>query len=255
MRDSPAEECGRDPKTVWRELIQRHIGVGERLLDTVRHHVRTQRGDPRLDRGAAVRELDLRGCPVGEGEPALGILGPPRQRTPPGSKDGERGVLHQLVVAEPPEPLLHGLQAAVVVERRTQGVDQAGDGVRLARCLPVADRLLGQVVGDAPGHRTSVERRHQLGLRALELVPQQLAEQVVVAIPLAPPVERHHEAVRTRERLEHACRPRRLEHGVAKTAAHAIQHRGVLEELRLVRRQPVEKLEAEVLGHEPVIAV
>ena len=40
VRNSSAEECGRDPKTVWRELIQRHIGVGECLLDTVRHHVR-----------------------------------------------------------------------------------------------------------------------------------------------------------------------------------------------------------------------
>ena len=91
-------------------------------------------------------------------------------------------------------------------------------------------------------------------LAALELVAQQLAEQVVVAIPLAPPVERHHEAVRALERLERARRPRRLEHGVAQTAAHAIQHRGVLEELRLGRRQPGQELEAEVLGHEPVVA-
>ena len=52
-----------------------------------------------------------------------------------------------------------GLQAAVVVERRTEGVDQAGDGVRLACSLPVADRLLRQVVGDAPGHRAAVELR------------------------------------------------------------------------------------------------
>ena len=61
---------------------------------------------------------------------------------------------------------------------------------------------------------------------------------MVVAIPLARPVERHDEAVRAREPREHLRRPRRLEHGVAQTAAHAIQHRGVHEELRLVRRQP-----------------
>ena len=91
-------------------------------------------------------------------------------------------------------------------------------------------------------------------LAALELVAQQLAEQVVVAIPLASPVERHDEAVRALERLERVCRPRRLEHGVAEAAAHAIQHRGVLEEPRLGRRQPGQELEAEVLGHEPVVA-
>ena len=78
---------------------------------------------------------------------------------------------------------------------------------------------------------------------------------MVVAIPLTPPVERHYEAVHTSERLEQVRRPCRLEHGVAKTAGHTIQNRGVLEELRLGRRQPVEKLETQVRGHEPVVAV
>ena len=121
MRNSSAEECGRDPEAVRRQLSQRRIGVRERLLDTVHHHVRAQRRDPRLDRGAAVRERDPRGRTVREREPALGLLGPPRQRTPPGSVDGERGVLRELVVTEPPEPLLHCLQTAVVVERRAEG--------------------------------------------------------------------------------------------------------------------------------------
>ena len=103
-----------------RELIERQIGVRERLLDAVRHHVRPQRGDPGLDRRAAVRERDRRGRPVGEGEPPLGFLGPPRQHAEPGSVDGERRVLHELVVAEPREPLLHGLHAAVVVERQAR---------------------------------------------------------------------------------------------------------------------------------------
>ena len=254
MRNASHEERDGDPTTLRGELIQRQIGVGERLLDTVRHHVRPQGGDPGLDRGAAIRERDRRGCPVGESEPPLGLCRPPRQRADPGSVDGERGVPRQLVVAEPAEPLLQGLHPAVVVERQRKGVDQAGDGVRLAGSVPVDDRRLRQVVGDAPGHRATVERGHHVRLAALELVPQQLAEQVVVAIPLAAPVERHHEAVRTLERLERVCRPRRLEHGVAEAAAHAIQHRGVLEELRLGRRQPGQELEAEVVGHEPVVA-
>ena len=105
-----------------------------------------------------------------------------------------------------------------------------------------------------PGHRTTVERRHHLGLASLELVPEELAEEVVVAVPLAPAVERHHEAVCALERLERVRRPRRLEHGVAETAAHALQDRGVLEELRFGFRQPREELEAEVLGDEPVAA-
>ena len=216
--------------------------------------MRAQRRDPRLDRGAAFRERDPRGCPVGECEPALGLVRSPGQRPPPRSVDGERRVLHELVVAEPLEPLLEGLHAAVVIERRTQCIDQAGDGVRLAGRATVADRVLGPVVGETPGHCTSVELGHQLGLRPLELVPEKLAEEVVVAVPLPLPVERHHEAVRALERLERLRRPGRLQHGVAETAAHPHQDRGALEELRFGFRQPREELEAEVLGHEPVAA-
>ena len=223
LRNASAEERGRDPEAVRRQLSQRRIGVRERLLDAVHHHVRAQRRDPRLDRGAAVRERDPRDGAVCEREPALGLLGPPRQRTPPGSVDGERGVLRELVVVEPPEPLLHCLEAAVVVERWAEGVDQAGDRVRLACSLPVVDSRLGQVVGDAPRHRAPVELRHEIRLAPLELVAQELAEQVVVAVPLARPVEGHDEAVGAPEPREHLRRPRRLEHGVAQSAAHPIQ--------------------------------
>ena len=112
-----------------------------------------------------------------------------------------------------------GLHAPVVVDRQRKGVDQAGDGVRLARGVPVDDRRLRKVVGDAPRHRAAVELGHDLRLAPRELVAQQLAEQVVVAVPLASPVQRHDEAVRPLERLERASRPRRLQHRVAQTAA------------------------------------
>ena len=229
MRDAPDQERGRPPVALGREQGQRPIGVGERLLDTVGHHVRPQGGDPGLDRGAAVRERKRGGRPVSESEPSLGLSRPPGERADPGPEDGEGGVPRQLLVAEPPQPLLHRLHPAVVVERQRQRVDQAGDGVRLTRGVAVDDRRFHQVVGDAPVHRAPVQSRHHMRLAALELGAQQLAEQVVVAIPLAAPVERHHEAVRARERLERVNRPRRLEHGVAQAAAHAIQHRGVLE--------------------------
>ena len=102
----------------------------------------------------------------------------------------------------------------------------------------------------------SIARRLSAGtdirLAALQLVAQQLAEQVVVAIPLALPVERHDEAVPVLQRLERVGGSRRLQHDVAETAAHAVEHGRVLEKLRLDRRQPRQQLEAEVLGHEPV---
>ena len=150
---------------------------------------------------------DRRRRPVGERKPPLGLCRSPREHTDPGPVDGEGRVSHKLVVAEPRQPLLQGLDSTVVVRRQGEGVDHAGDGVGLARRVPVDDRLFGQAVGDAPVHRPAVECGYHMRLAALELVAQQLAEQVVVPIPLALPVERHHEAVRARERLERVGRP------------------------------------------------
>ena len=172
----------------------------------------------------------------------------------PGAEDGDRGEPHQVVVVEPLEPLLEGLQAPAVVEAQGEPVDQPGDGGRLARGLAVEDRLLQQVVGHAPGHRAGVERGHGLGLAPLELASQELAEQVVVAVPLASPIERHDEAVRAHERLERRCGLRGLERRVAEAAAHPLEHRRVREEPGLGLRQPGQDLEAEVLRHQPVVA-
>ena len=165
-------------------------------------------------------ERDGRGGALGKRKPPLGLSRPPGQRANPGPEDRKRGVLHQLVVIEPAKPLLHGRHAPVVIQRQGQPVDQAGQGGGLAGGMAVTDRLLGQIVGHAPGHRAAVELRDCFGVATLELVSQQLAEQVVVAVPLAPTVEWHHEAVGTLERLEDGRGPPGLKHGVTQPAAH-----------------------------------
>ena len=255
MRKTPHTERAGDPPTSRWEPIERQSRVGERMFDTVPHHVRAQGCDPRLDRGAAIRHRARRGRPVCESQQPLRIFRPPGQHADPGAVDGECRMLHQLVLAEPPEPFLRGPHPAVEVERQENALDQARDGARLARCVPVGDRFLRQIVGDAPGHRTTVQLGHHVRLVPLELVPQQLTEKVVVAIPLAPPVESHDEAVRAPERVERVCGARRLEHGIAEPARHTLQHGRVLEEGRFLGRHPREKLVAEILGHEPIVAL
>ena len=180
--------------------------------------------------------------------------GPPRQRADPGSVDGEGRVPHQVLIGEPPQPLVDGLRPPVVMERQHERVEQAREDVHLSGRVRVRDRLLRQVVGDAPGHRPAVERSDRVRFAALELGAQQLAEEMVIAVPLALAVERDHEAVRALEPLELICRSCRLEHRIAQRAAHALQHRRVLEEARLLRRQPGQELEAEVVGDEAVVA-
>ena len=134
----------------------------------------------------------------------------------------------KLVVAEPAQPVLHRLHPAVVVEALRHPVDQTSHRVRLGRGLPVADRRLRKLVGDAPVHRATVERPRQGRIIALELGAQQLTEEMVVAVPLAVPVERHHEAVRALEALQGGGRVSRFEDRVAEVTAHTSKHRGVL---------------------------
>ena len=250
---SHTERAGDPPTSRW-QLIERQIRVGERTFDTVPHHVRAQDCDPRLDRGAAIRQRACRSRPVCESQQPLCIVGPPGQYAEPRSVDGEYRMLHQLVLAEPLQPLARGLHPAVEVERQHEAFEQVGDGARLARRLPVDDRFLRQAVGDAPRHRATVQLGQQVRLAPLELVAQELAEQVVVAIPLAPPVKSYDEAVRALERVECVCRPSRLEHRIAERTRQALQHRRVLEEGCVRGWQAREKLDTEVVGHELVDA-
>ena len=80
------------------------MGVGQRPLGAVGHHVRAQIGGPGRDRGAAVRQRDGRGGSLGQGEPPGGLGRPPCQRPEPGADDSQGRELHQVLVAEPAKP-------------------------------------------------------------------------------------------------------------------------------------------------------
>jgi hypothetical protein len=115
-------------------------------------------------------------------------------------------------------------------------------------------RRLGQPVGLTPGHRTAVELGRDLGLAERQLAAQEVAEQLVVAVPRPAAVQRDQEAVGSLERFEHARRVASFEHRVAQAAAHPVQDRCAREEAHLIGRQPREQLEPQVVGHEAVLA-
>ena len=52
----------------------------------------------------------------------------------------------------------------------------------------VFQRFLGQVIAHAPGGSAAPQHRDQPGLQEFQLREQHVAEQVVVAVPLAPVV-------------------------------------------------------------------
>ena len=255
MRRSAKHQRGRPPPTVRGELIQSQIC---RRRPPARHRrasfppagwrprARSWRFHPRAGSSRSPRRR--------ERATARHLSGRPVRAQTQAASTASCGIPPQVVIVEPPQPLLQrspsGRRSAPSEQGRRPGpLWHPSHPQRARRRAP-----LPEVVGDAPGHRPTVELGYEVRLAVLELLAQQLAEQVVVAIPLASPVEGHHEAVPPLERLERVCRPCRLHHGVAKPAAHAIEHRGVLEKLRLGRRQPGQQLEAEVLGHEPVAA-
>ena len=68
--------------------------------------------------------------------------------------------------------------------------DQPADLGGVAGCAGVVDSVVRRSRMPVPGARPAVQDRSQLRLGRGQLVLQQLAEQVVVAVPLAPVVER-----------------------------------------------------------------
>ena len=77
--------------------------------------------------------------------------------------------------------------------------------------------------------------RHQIRLGANQLRPQQLLEEVVVAVPLPMGVQRHQEQVGARQRLQLRRGAALLEDRVAERPGHPLEHGGPRQEAKLVR--------------------
>ena len=76
------------------------------------------------------------------------------------------------------------------------------------RCIDIAGRVgvIGRLDDQAglaaPAARTPVKRRNVVGLRPLELVPEELREELVVAVPVALRIERDEKQVRALELIK-----------------------------------------------------
>ena len=90
-------------------------------------------------------------------------------------------------------------------------------------------------------------------LSALELVPQQLAEQVVVAVPLMPWVEGNQEVIHALEPVKHRPAVSRARDGVAQSRTEPVEHARVKQEIQLRLALLTEHLGCEIVDH-PSIA-
>src|SRR5262249_21260023 len=97
------------------------------------------------------------------------------------------------------------------------------------------DRLIGRAVVAVPGVCPAMQRRSEARLAMLELDAQELAEEMVEAVPLIPVVERNEEQIRSRQRAQLVAGALLLEHRVTERARKPLEDRRT-EHQRLQRR-------------------
>src|SRR5439155_14106504 len=107
----------------------------------------------------------------------------------------------------------------------------------------VVDRLARHVLIEVPVARATVQLVHAIRTRALELVAQELAEEMVVAVPIAARVQRHGEEPGALQLLEARGRPRPTRNRVTQATREAIEDRGIEQERLHILGLAVEDLE------------
>ncbi len=101
------------------------------------------------------------------------------------------------------------------MERQGDLVHEGGDLGRRVCGLAERDGPLWLVVIRIPGHRPTIQLVDELWLAPFELEAQQLPEKMVVAVLLASIVQRHDEAVRAFQCVEHLRGALGFQDGVA----------------------------------------
>ena len=122
-----------------------------------------------------------------------------------------------------PEPQGLDLTATCELVPVPEG-DPAGLGEIAAR-VRVGERLVRTAVPLAPARRARQVHGEQVRMVALELAPEEIAEQMVVAVPLAAIVERDDECVRACEGVERIGCAARGEHRIAQGRRHPVENR------------------------------
>jgi hypothetical protein len=168
---------------------------------------------------------------LGGEHPSLDIVERAQSHRHPSAGKAQASVAQNHVSRQTIDPRGHRLALAAHRDRPPVPHDQVS-GLRVITAgRRVRDRLLRGAVLAVPGRGAAVQLGHQFRGRTDELVPQQLREEVVVAVPLASLVERHQEQVGALDTLELLRGVPIARHGVAQRRAEPLQDRGAQQEL------------------------
>jgi hypothetical protein len=236
-------------------LLRGLVSVGAHLLNPAAAQDGPVRGGRRL--GERVAGLvRVPGLPaVDHIDPPLGLGWPPdRPGELGGVRGGQRVPLDPAPVLQPPEPPLQGGDPGLPVERQPEFFHHPGCGIDVPGSHEVLQRLRRQVIAQAPAGSSPPQHRDHARLQPLELGQQHIAEQVVVAVPLPPPIQRYQQQVRPGQLGQGRGRPGSSQHRLDQRPGHALQHRGLGQERALPRRDAGQELRLHVLAHQSVIA-
>jgi hypothetical protein len=123
----------------------------------------------------------------------FGLRGLPAQHRDPAGQHGQRRIVLNGGVTDRGEPTLDGRHLPHLVGRQGQLGHQLDAPVPFGGVQQVLDGHRRGTVGLIPVRGPQVQFLEDLGFDAAQLTEQELAKQRVVAIPLAPPIERDHE--------------------------------------------------------------
>ena len=204
---------------------------------------------------ASRRERGVVGS-FGGREPALGGCGVAPQRVDACAQQRDGGIaLEQPGVVEAPQPRGGRLAAPVAAGRHGDRLEDASGAVGVACAQRVVERRFEVVVLLEPVGGTMRENGCQLGVVRGQLPVQQIAEEVVIAIPLA--LARRAARGRGWRFSIASSSPAecfRLEHRIAQRPAHPLQQRRPAQEREPLLAQPVQVFGVEVRRDEPVVA-
>ena len=127
-------------------------------------------------------------------------LGPPVEQVDPGAGDGQGRTPQEGGLIERPQPPVELVGVAAVELRQEHGQDERRGQVGVAAHERMLDRGLGAVGGCIPPGCAAVKLRGQLRLPSLELLAQEVAQEVVVAVASPRPADLADELVRARQR-------------------------------------------------------
>ena len=235
------------------EPFQRHLGVEAHLVEPPAAQQRPQVGQRALH-GVAVGEGAAEGCALGGRSPAFGVTRVTDERVDQRTvyRDG-RMLLDPLVGRKPIHPPQHRVEPAARPDGVGHREHEPGHPIPVPGPLGVPDGRLRQTVRLVPGRRPGVELGDHLRLPPHQLGVEQLPEEVVVAVPLAPSVERDHQQVAALQTIEHAAGLPAAHGGVAEGTAEPVEDRAAGEERHVGPRDAVEELRTQVVGDEAVI--